>query len=262
MGLTTPLVLIASSAAVALCFAWSKKCAIKIYRTFVKPRWSAYEWEKHDHVVNDWRDGFSWYDGYYDRAYKAYDEPHEGFRQQRHADAGPHAKSQSAGGDTTGGQAGPHGKYQHRWEDTGSGGARSGGTTGSGGARSGGTTGGYEYGFGYDSDFEDWFNNFNRKYGQDGQQHKQRSYGHDKQRTGHQHSSHQQSAKSPYTRDPYEVLGVSRDASWKEIKKKRDKLALKYHPDKNPGDEVAAEKMKEVNAAYEEMKEIFKQSGG
>lgn len=54
-------------------------------------------------------------------------------------------------------------------------------------------------------------------------------------------------------RDPYEVLGVSRDASKDEIKKAYYKLARKYHPDANPDDKEAAEKMKEINAAYDQI---------
>ncbi len=52
-------------------------------------------------------------------------------------------------------------------------------------------------------------------------------------------------------RDYYEVLGISRSASKDEIKKAYRKLAMKYHPDKNPGDREAEEHFKEVNEAYE-----------
>ena len=54
--------------------------------------------------------------------------------------------------------------------------------------------------------------------------------------------------------DPYKVLGVSPDASDEEIKKAYRRLAKKYHPDLNPGDAVAAQKMQEINAAYEQIK--------
>lgn len=55
-------------------------------------------------------------------------------------------------------------------------------------------------------------------------------------------------------KDPYEVLGVSRGASDEEITKAYRRLAKKYHPDLNPGDEAAAEKMSEINAAYDMIK--------
>ncbi|MBE7638400.1 DnaJ domain-containing protein [Sneathiella sp. P13V-1] len=51
-------------------------------------------------------------------------------------------------------------------------------------------------------------------------------------------------------RDPYAVLGVSKTATQKEIKTEYRKLAKKYHPDTNPGDEKVAEKFKEISAAY------------
>ncbi|MCX7991461.1 MAG: molecular chaperone DnaJ [Proteobacteria bacterium] len=52
-------------------------------------------------------------------------------------------------------------------------------------------------------------------------------------------------------RDYYEVLGLSRDATENDIKKAYRNLALKYHPDRNPGDKQAEEKFKEINEAYE-----------
>ena len=51
-------------------------------------------------------------------------------------------------------------------------------------------------------------------------------------------------------RDYYEVLGLQKGASEEEIKKAFRKMAMKYHPDKNPGDKEAEEKFKEVNEAY------------
>ena len=52
-------------------------------------------------------------------------------------------------------------------------------------------------------------------------------------------------------RDYYEVLSVERTVSIEEIKKSYRKLAVKYHPDKNPGDKTAEEKFKELGEAYE-----------
>ena len=52
-------------------------------------------------------------------------------------------------------------------------------------------------------------------------------------------------------RDYYGILGVEKDATDAEIKKAYRKLALKYHPDRNPGDEEAAEKFREASEANE-----------
>ena len=54
--------------------------------------------------------------------------------------------------------------------------------------------------------------------------------------------------------DPYKVLGLPRNASDEDVKRAYRTLAKKYHPDLNPGDQEAARKMKEVNEAYDQIK--------
>jgi molecular chaperone DnaJ len=71
-----------------------------------------------------------------------------------------------------------------------------------------------------------------------------------------------QTVKSDY----YEILGVARDADSEDIKKAYRKLAMKYHPDRNPGDREAEEKFKEASEAYEvlrngEKRQIYDQYG-
>jgi len=61
-------------------------------------------------------------------------------------------------------------------------------------------------------------------------------------------------------RDYYEVLGVAKSASQDEIKKSYRKLAMKYHPDRNPGDKEAEAKFKEATEAYEVLKDEQKRA--
>ena len=59
-------------------------------------------------------------------------------------------------------------------------------------------------------------------------------------------------------RDYYEILGVDRDADADQVKKSYRKLAVQFHPDKNPGDKSAEEKFKEATEAYEVLKDADK----
>ena len=61
-------------------------------------------------------------------------------------------------------------------------------------------------------------------------------------------------------RDYHEVLGVSKTATADELKKAYRKLALKYHPDKNPGDKEAEEKFKEAAEAYDVLSDADKRA--
>ena len=61
-------------------------------------------------------------------------------------------------------------------------------------------------------------------------------------------------------RDYYEVLGVSRNASSDELKKAYRKVAMKHHPDRNPGDKKSEEKFKEASEAFEVLGDKEKRS--
>ena len=67
-------------------------------------------------------------------------------------------------------------------------------------------------------------------------------------------------------KDYYEILGISRDASAEEIKKNYRKIAMQYHPDRNPANKAAEEKFKVASEAYEvlrdpEKRQIYDQYG-
>ena len=61
-------------------------------------------------------------------------------------------------------------------------------------------------------------------------------------------------------RDYYDVLGVSKSASPEELKSAYRKLAVKHHPDKNPGDKKAEDKFKEASEAYGVLSDKSKKS--
>jgi len=61
-------------------------------------------------------------------------------------------------------------------------------------------------------------------------------------------------------KDYYQILGVSRNASTEDIRKAYRKLAMQYHPDRNPGDKQAEERFKEINEAYQVLNDAQKRA--
>ncbi len=61
-------------------------------------------------------------------------------------------------------------------------------------------------------------------------------------------------------RDYYEVLGVSRNASEADLKAAYRKLAMQHHPDRNPGDKACEQRFKEINEAYDVLKDAEKRA--
>src|SRR5690606_30698613 len=62
------------------------------------------------------------------------------------------------------------------------------------------------------------------------------------------------------SRDYYDILGVARTADADAVKKAYRKLAMQYHPDRNPGDKAAEQAFKEINEAYEVLKDPEKRA--
>ena len=60
--------------------------------------------------------------------------------------------------------------------------------------------------------------------------------------------------------DFYEILGVSRSADADELKRAYRKLAMQYHPDRNPGDQSAEHKFKDINEAYDVLRDEQKRA--
>ncbi|HMS52126.1 MAG TPA: DnaJ domain-containing protein, partial [Chitinophagales bacterium] len=61
-------------------------------------------------------------------------------------------------------------------------------------------------------------------------------------------------------RDYYEILGVTKKSTAEEIKKAYRKVAMQYHPDRNPGDKTAEDKFKEAAEAYEILSDADKRA--
>ncbi|MBF0356845.1 MAG: DnaJ domain-containing protein, partial [Alphaproteobacteria bacterium] len=61
-------------------------------------------------------------------------------------------------------------------------------------------------------------------------------------------------------KDFYELLGVAKGASAEDLKKSYRKLAMQWHPDKNPGDKAAEQKFKDISEAYEILKDDQKRA--
>src|SRR3954463_13718749 len=61
-------------------------------------------------------------------------------------------------------------------------------------------------------------------------------------------------------RDYYEILSVTRTANEEELRKAYRRLAIQYHPDRNPGDKEAEEKFKEINEAYQVLSDAKKRA--